>query len=237
MCGGRMRRRCLEPEVERADAAGFDLGRDSIDPFPTSSQVLTYSNRCGLLSSDRPGSMQSGVSYFTLPTLGRPSRPSCSRQGRVAGDGASLRISRSEPEVIVLALKDDRNSVVQRLDPIRLGSVVMTVTRGISGLYVAQTCAFRNCDAMRSTVRRVWRVGPGNTGGASRRGITERQEALATDQPLAAFADPPPAQSSRSRTIGSTESARCAGIHVAARPNEAMARTTPANTKWIAGVA
>jgi hypothetical protein len=84
-----MRRRCLEPEVERADAAGFDLGRDSIDPFPTSSQVLTYSNRCGLLSSDRPGSMQSGVSYFTLPTLGRPSRPSCSRQGRVAGDGAS----------------------------------------------------------------------------------------------------------------------------------------------------
>src|SRR6516225_5827930 len=43
--------------------------------------------------------------------------------------------------------------------------------------------------------------------------------------------------SSRSRTRGLTESARCAGIHVARSPSKDMARTTPASTNGSRGVA
>ena len=43
--------------------------------------------------------------------------------------------------------------------------------------------------------------------------------------------------SSRSRTKGSTNSARCAGIHVATSPSNAIANTTPANTSGSRGVA
>jgi hypothetical protein len=44
-------------------------------------------------------------------------------------------------------------------------------------------------------------------------------------------------QSSRSRIRGLTESARCAGIHVANSPNKAIATTTPASTNGSRGVA
>ena len=44
-------------------------------------------------------------------------------------------------------------------------------------------------------------------------------------------------QSSRSRTRGLTESARCAGIQVASRPSAAIARTTPTSTTGSRGVA
>jgi hypothetical protein len=43
--------------------------------------------------------------------------------------------------------------------------------------------------------------------------------------------------SSRSNIAGSIESARCAGIHVATNPSNAIARTTPANTSGSRGVA
>jgi hypothetical protein len=43
--------------------------------------------------------------------------------------------------------------------------------------------------------------------------------------------------SSRSSIMGSTESARRAGIHAATRPSSAMARTTPASTSGSRGVA
>jgi len=43
--------------------------------------------------------------------------------------------------------------------------------------------------------------------------------------------------SSRSNIIGSIDSARCAGIHVASTPSNDMARTTPANTSGSRGVA
>jgi hypothetical protein len=43
--------------------------------------------------------------------------------------------------------------------------------------------------------------------------------------------------SSRSSIIGSTDSARCAGIHVASSPSKAITRTTPANTSGSRGVA
>jgi hypothetical protein len=43
--------------------------------------------------------------------------------------------------------------------------------------------------------------------------------------------------SSRSNIAGSTDSARCAGIHVARSPTNAIARTTPANTRGSRGVA
>ena len=43
--------------------------------------------------------------------------------------------------------------------------------------------------------------------------------------------------SSCSRIVGSTDSARCAGIHVATSPSNDMARTTPANTSGSRGVA
>jgi hypothetical protein len=43
--------------------------------------------------------------------------------------------------------------------------------------------------------------------------------------------------SSRNRTRGSTDSARCAGIHVATRPRKAIATTTPASTNGSRGVA
>jgi len=43
--------------------------------------------------------------------------------------------------------------------------------------------------------------------------------------------------SSRSRIIGSIESARCAGIHVATSPSNDIARTVPANTSGSRGVA
>ena len=46
-----------------------------------------------------------------------------------------------------------------------------------------------------------------------------------------------PDQSSRNRTKGSIDSARCAGIHVATSPSSDMARTTPANTSGSRGVA
>jgi hypothetical protein len=44
-------------------------------------------------------------------------------------------------------------------------------------------------------------------------------------------------QSSRSRIRGLTDSARCAGIHVASNPSAAIARTTPARTRGSRGVA
>jgi hypothetical protein len=43
--------------------------------------------------------------------------------------------------------------------------------------------------------------------------------------------------SSRSRIIGSIESARCAGIHVASSPSNNIARTVPAKTIGSRGVA
>jgi hypothetical protein len=43
--------------------------------------------------------------------------------------------------------------------------------------------------------------------------------------------------SSRSRINGSTDKARCAGIHVASRPSNDMVRTTPANTIGSRGLA
>jgi hypothetical protein len=43
--------------------------------------------------------------------------------------------------------------------------------------------------------------------------------------------------SSRSRASGLTDSARCAGIHVASNPSAAIARTTPASTSGSRGVA
>jgi len=43
--------------------------------------------------------------------------------------------------------------------------------------------------------------------------------------------------SSRNRTRGLTESARCAGIHVASNPSAAIASTTPARTRGSRGVA
>ena len=43
--------------------------------------------------------------------------------------------------------------------------------------------------------------------------------------------------SSRSRTRGLMDSARCAGIHVASNPSAAIARTTPARTRGSRGVA
>lgn len=43
--------------------------------------------------------------------------------------------------------------------------------------------------------------------------------------------------SSRSRIRGLTESARCAGIHVASNPSAAIARITPASTSGSRGVA
>lgn len=46
-----------------------------------------------------------------------------------------------------------------------------------------------------------------------------------------------PIQSSRSNIAGSIESARCAGIHVATNPSNAIATTTPANTNGSRGVA
>ena len=46
-----------------------------------------------------------------------------------------------------------------------------------------------------------------------------------------------PIHSSRSRIKGSTDSARCAGIHVASSPSNNIARTTPANTSGSRGVA
>jgi hypothetical protein len=53
------------------------------------------------------------------------------------------------------------------------------------------------------------------------------------------LAPPVPAvlHSSRSRIMGSTDSARRAGIHVASNPSRAIARTTPANTSGSRGVA
>ena len=44
-------------------------------------------------------------------------------------------------------------------------------------------------------------------------------------------------QSSRSRIVGLTESARCAGIHVAKSPSNDIATTTPASTNGSRGVA
>src|ERR1700730_18081748 len=44
-------------------------------------------------------------------------------------------------------------------------------------------------------------------------------------------------QSSRRRITGSSDRARCAGIHVARRPSNAIAKTTPANTSGSRGVA
>ena len=44
-------------------------------------------------------------------------------------------------------------------------------------------------------------------------------------------------QSSRSRIRGLTDSARCAGIHVASRPRSSIARTTPDSTNGSRGVA
>jgi hypothetical protein len=46
-----------------------------------------------------------------------------------------------------------------------------------------------------------------------------------------------PIHSSRSKIKGSTESARCAGIHVASSPSNDIARTTPANTRGSRGFA
>jgi hypothetical protein len=46
-----------------------------------------------------------------------------------------------------------------------------------------------------------------------------------------------PSHSSRSSIKGSTDSARCAGIHVASSPSNNIARTTPANTSGSRGVA
>jgi hypothetical protein len=43
--------------------------------------------------------------------------------------------------------------------------------------------------------------------------------------------------SSRSRIAGSIDSARCAGIQVATRPSNVIARTTPVNTRGSRGVA
>jgi hypothetical protein len=43
--------------------------------------------------------------------------------------------------------------------------------------------------------------------------------------------------SARSNITGSTESARCAGIHVASRPISDIAKTTPASTSGSRGVA
>ena len=42
---------------------------------------------------------------------------------------------------------------------------------------VAVMGGFRNCDAIRSTLRRVLRVAPGEYGGASKRGITQWRKA------------------------------------------------------------
>src|ERR1700733_16268648 len=56
------------------------------------------------------------------------------------------------------------------------------------------------------------------------------------EDPLIRGGTPLP-QSSRSRIRGLTESARCAGIHVATRPSKAMATTTPARTNGSRGVA
>ena len=46
-----------------------------------------------------------------------------------------------------------------------------------------------------------------------------------------------PTHSSRSSVTGSIDSARCAGIHVAISPSNAIARTTPARTSGSRGVA
>ena len=46
-----------------------------------------------------------------------------------------------------------------------------------------------------------------------------------------------PSHSSRSNIIGSTDSARRAGIQAATSPSTAIARTTPANTRGSRGVA
>ena len=43
--------------------------------------------------------------------------------------------------------------------------------------------------------------------------------------------------SSRRSIAGSTDSARCAGIHVAISPSNAIARTVPVNTRGSRGVA
>src|SRR5437660_3464342 len=47
----------------------------------------------------------------------------------------------------------------------------------------------------------------------------------------------PQVHSSRSRIKGSTDSARCAGIHVASSPSNDIAKTTPTNTSGSRGVA
>ena len=70
------------------------------------------------------------------------------------------------------------------------------------------------------------------------RGISFRARGLpdyARDVPTRG-ANPLP-QSSRSRIRGLTESARCAGIHVASSPSKAIATTTPASTNGSRGVA
>jgi hypothetical protein len=48
---------------------------------------------------------------------------------------------------------------------------------------------------------------------------------------------PAPGHSSRSSVEGSSDSARCAGIHVASSPSNAIATTTPVNTRGSRGVA
>src|SRR5262249_34383250 len=52
--------------------------------------------------------------------------------------------------------------------------------------------------------------------------------------PLTAFHR---SHSSRRSIAGSTDSARCAGIHVAISPSNAIARTVPVNTRGSRGVA
>src|SRR6266487_2825565 len=83
----------------------------------------------------------------------------------------------------------------------------------------------------------------GEDGGDRAPGLLDRLQEPADREPLDArhwtpsLSEPGPIHSSRSSIAGSTESARCAGIHVASSPSNDMATTTPASTSGSRGVA
>jgi hypothetical protein len=84
---------------------------------------------------------------------------------------------------------------------------------------------------------RVARQPPGLSNAPLRPGGAGRPSRAGGNKELEPPGRPHPPHSSRSRISGLTDSARCAGIHVASSPSSAIARTTPPSTSGSRGVA